>query len=52
MALSFGLFDIVINMLLWETVDIFFPELEIVGLRPLFLSALIISIILRIVSPD
>ena len=44
--LTLGLFSLVINMALVWLIEIFFPkELEIVGLWPLFLTTLIISIL-------
>jgi len=43
--LTFGLFGLVINMLIVWVVDIIFPELIIPGIIPLFLTSLIIWII-------
>jgi putative membrane protein len=40
--LTFGLFGLVINMLMVWLVDIIFPELIISGIIPLFLTSLIV----------
>ena len=44
-ALTFGLFSLVINMLMIWAVDIFFPELIIQGLIPLFWVTLIVWLV-------
>ncbi len=43
--LTFGLFGIVVNMLIIWIVDIIFPELVIPGIIPLFLVSLIVWIL-------
>lgn len=43
--LTFGLFGLIINMLIIWLVDILFPELIIVGLPPLFWSSLIVWVL-------
>ena len=40
--ITFGLFGLVINMAIIWVIDILFPELIIVGIAPLFYTALII----------
>lgn len=40
--LTFGLIGLIINMLIIWAVDIFFPELDIKGLVPLFWTTLIV----------
>jgi len=53
-VLTFGLFSLVINMLMVWVVDILFPELIIPGLIPLFWTTIIIwliSLVLGIYSP-
>ena len=40
--LTFGLFSLVINMLMVWTVDVLFPELVILGIIPLFWTTVII----------
>jgi len=44
-VLTFGLFGLVINMLMIWLVDIFFPELIIAGLVPLFWLTLIVWVL-------
>lgn len=44
LIITLGLFSSVINLAILEAVDIVFPELNINGLIPLFLTSLIISI--------
>lgn len=39
--LTFGIFGIILNMLILWVLDILFLELEIVGISPLFLAALL-----------
>lgn len=43
--LTFGLFSLVINMIMIWVVDIFFPELIIQGIIPLFWTTLIVWIV-------
>ncbi len=43
--LTFGLFSLIINMLIVWTVDVFFPELTIQGIVPLFWSTIIILVV-------
>ncbi len=43
--LTFGLFGLVVNMLIIWVVDIIFPELVIPGIIPLFLVSLIVWIL-------
>lgn len=52
--LTFGLFSLVINMVMVWTVDIFFPELVIQGIIPLFWLSIIIwgvSLLLGLYQP-
>jgi len=42
--ITLGLFNFVINMLILEGVDILFPELDIRGIIPLFLTSLLITV--------
>jgi putative membrane protein len=52
--LTFGLFSLVINMLMIWTVDILFPELVIQGIIPLFWTTVIIwgvSLLLGLYQP-
>jgi len=52
--LTFGLFGLVINMVMVWTVDIFFPELVIQGIIPLFWLSIIIwgvSLLLGLYQP-
>lgn len=42
--LTFGLFHVVINMAILKIADIILPSLTIAGLKPLFLSSLLIGI--------
>ena len=52
--LTFGLFSLVINMVMVWTVDIFFPELVIQGIIPLFWTTVIIwgvSLLLGLYQP-
>ena len=52
--LTFGLFSLVINMLIIWTVDILFPELVISGIIPLFWTTIIIwgvSLLLGLYRP-
>lgn len=44
-VLTFGLFSLVINMLMIWAVDIFFPELIIQGIIPLFWTTLIVWLV-------
>jgi putative membrane protein len=43
--ITFGLFDFIMDMGIVWFLDIFFPELNIVGLKPLFFTTLILVII-------
>jgi putative membrane protein len=43
--LTFGLFSLVIDMVLVKIVEVFSPELEINGILPLFLTTLIVWIL-------
>ena len=52
--LTFGLFGLVLNMLIIWTIDILFPELVISGIVPLFWTTLIcwgISFVLGLCTP-
>jgi len=52
--LTFGLFSLVINMVMVWTVDILFPELVIQGIVPLFWLSIIIwgvSLLLGLYQP-
>lgn len=40
--LTFGFFSFIINLLIVEIVDILFLELEILGVKPLFLTSLLV----------
>jgi len=43
--LTFGLFSLIINMLIVWTVDLFFPELTIQGIVPLFWTTIIVLVV-------
>ena len=43
--LTFGLFSLIINMLIVWTVDVFFPELTIQGIVPLFWTTIIVLVV-------
>lgn len=43
--ITLGLFDFVIEMGMVWLLDILFPELEIIGIKPLFLTTIVIVII-------
>lgn len=43
--LTFGLFSVIINMLIIWAVDVIFPSVIIIGITPLFLTALIVIVI-------
>jgi putative membrane protein len=50
--LTFGLFSIILNMLILFLLDILFEEFDIVGISPLFFSALlsmIVNFILKLI---
>lgn len=48
--ITFGIFGLVLNMVIIEGVDIVFPSLFIVGLFPLFWSSLIIWFVMGVGS--
>ncbi len=50
--LTFGLFSVILNMLMLFLLDLLFEELDIIGISPLFFSALIslmINFVLKLI---
>lgn len=45
MLLTFGLFNIVVNMIILWGVEIIIPQFEITGLMPLFLATIVVSLV-------
>jgi putative membrane protein len=49
--ITLGLFNIAINMIIIWFLDVFFPELVINGLLPLFLTSVIIGLSAKLIYP-